>query len=74
MNMCKNNFEEKIILFFEKTREMFQALNSTNETLSQNVETNKLNNNGLDSPSRLCLPSYSIYLKLAYYNFRHNGK
>lgn len=41
--MCKNNLEEKMILFFEKTREMFQALNSTNETLSKNVETNKVN-------------------------------
>ena len=38
-----SNDVEKMILFFEKTREMFQALNSTNETLSKNVETNKVN-------------------------------
>ena len=43
INMCKNNFEEKMMLFFEKTREMFQALNSTNETLSKNVEANRVN-------------------------------
>lgn len=41
--MCKNNLEEKMMLFFDKTRETFKALSSMNETLSKNVETNKVN-------------------------------